>query len=263
MNYDSKFDDSEPLIGSHKRSVGDLYLNGGSVGSYQPSVIKQRGAVSQSYQQPLNNSHLNTSHPTGLHRPLSSSQLIYFAHYSGLESIGASGMTILEELVEAALKVCVNSRAVSGVKSRARGAVLLTHSGKTYNGCDVRMSGSDSVLGVGAERAALLSAVADGASRFDVSISNTNYLHAILMFIKILCSVYGDLLGHVLFFPRAGRLVSRVYALIRSVPSHTRQLQSGDEVSWFLLLACYVFSVIITHILSCCQTHVNARVISS
>lgn len=77
-------------------------------------------------------------------------------------------MTILEELIDTALKVCENSR-VAGQKSRTRGAVLLCSNGKTYTGCDVKMSGSES-LGVSAERAALLAAIADGSSKYDVSI---------------------------------------------------------------------------------------------
>lgn len=76
-------------------------------------------------------------------------------------------MTIMEELVDAALKVCENSR-VAGQKSRSRGAVLLCSNGKTYTGCDVKLNGGEA-LGVSAERAAVLAAIADGANKFDVS----------------------------------------------------------------------------------------------
>ncbi len=77
-------------------------------------------------------------------------------------------MTILEELVDAAFKVCENSRS-AGQLCRARGAVVLTSSGKTYSGCDVQVSSSDA-MSVSAERAAMLASVADGASKFDVSL---------------------------------------------------------------------------------------------
>jgi cytidine deaminase len=49
--------------------------------------------------------------------------------------------------------------------------VLLSTAGKTYTGCDVHLAptnGGSESHGVSAERAAILAAVADGASKFDV-----------------------------------------------------------------------------------------------
>ena len=100
---------------------------------------------------------------------------LYFAHYNGLEAIGQSGMTVLEELIDAALNVCEKSRQTASQQqshTHSRSAVLLTCTGKTYAGCDVHIA-SNSTLGdnhgVSAERAAFLEAVADGAQKFDVS----------------------------------------------------------------------------------------------
>jgi hypothetical protein len=45
-----------------------------------------------------------------------------------LQSIGRSGMTIMEELIEAALNICSNSRK-AGQRAHSRGAVLLTEKG--------------------------------------------------------------------------------------------------------------------------------------
>lgn len=75
-------------------------------------------------------------------------------------------MTILEELMDLALKVCENGRE-AGQRHHARGAALLAPNGKVYSGCDVYLAG-DEVNGVSAERAAILAAVADGASKFEV-----------------------------------------------------------------------------------------------
>jgi cytidine deaminase len=84
-------------------------------------------------------------------------------------------MTILEELVEIALKCCENSRQV-GHKHHSRGASLLAQSGKVYTGCDVYLN-SDSYPGANknsdgqsivAERAAIMTAVADGVNKIEV-----------------------------------------------------------------------------------------------
>lgn len=84
-------------------------------------------------------------------------------------------MTVLEELIDAALNVCEKSRQSAHQQqshTHSRSAVVLASTGKTYTGCDVHIAsatgGSESAHGVSAERAAFLAAVADGASKFDV-----------------------------------------------------------------------------------------------
>jgi cytidine deaminase len=83
-------------------------------------------------------------------------------------------MTVLEELIDAALSVCEKSRATASQQqshNHARSAVLLSVSGKTYTGCDVHIASNSAnaeAHGVSAERAALLAAVADGSNKFDV-----------------------------------------------------------------------------------------------
>ena len=98
-----------------------------------------------------------------------SSTVLYSAHFSGLESIGASGMTILEELIDIAFKTCENGRA-SGLKHHARGSALLSSTGKVYSGCDIlinRNTASTTTISVTAERSSILAAVADGSKGFD------------------------------------------------------------------------------------------------
>lgn len=75
-------------------------------------------------------------------------------------------MTVLEELIDAGMRICENARA-AGQRTLSRAAVLLSASGKSYVGCDVKLPNSD-IQSVSAERAAFLSAVADGASQFEV-----------------------------------------------------------------------------------------------
>ena len=83
-------------------------------------------------------------------------------------------MTVLEELIDAALNVCEKSRHSAlqqQTHAHSRSAVVLTSTGKTYTGCDVHIAsanGSAETHGVSAERAAFLAAVADGAAKFDV-----------------------------------------------------------------------------------------------
>ena len=103
---------------------------------------------------------------------MKAAQLVYNGHFSGLDSIGASGMTILEELTDLALQVCENGR-TAGQKHHSRGAALLTGSGKVYTGCDVYVREGDP-NGVSAERAALLAAVADGAAVFHCLVITTD-----------------------------------------------------------------------------------------
>ena len=90
-------------------------------------------------------------------------------------------MTVLEELIDAALNVCEKSRQTAALlpqqsHAHSRSAVLLTCTGKTYTGCDVHIAANPSMgdpHGVSAERAAFLAAVADGAAKFDVSFQPT------------------------------------------------------------------------------------------
>jgi cytidine deaminase len=93
-------------------------------------------------------------------------QLIYSSHFSGLQSFGASGMTILDELTDLSLRVCENGR-TAGQRHHARGAALLASNGKAYSGCDVYIGDGVDSNGVPAERAAFLAAIADGAPGFD------------------------------------------------------------------------------------------------
>lgn len=79
-------------------------------------------------------------------------------------------MTIMEELIEAALNICSNSRKAGIRTQNARGAVVLTEKGRIYSGCDVHLNGNEA-HGVSAERAAVLAAVSEGASKFEVILS--------------------------------------------------------------------------------------------
>lgn len=83
------------------------------------------------------------------------------------QATGSSGMTVLEELIDAAMRICENSRA-SGQLQSSRSAVLLSSSGKVYVGCDVKLPTTNEAQSISAERAAFLSAIADGASQFEV-----------------------------------------------------------------------------------------------
>ena len=86
-----------------------------------------------------------------------SNAVIYNTHFSGL-NFGASGMTILDELIDKALQACERG-------STERGACALAPNGKVYTGCDVYVeTGQD---GLSAERAATLAAVAEGMKSFD------------------------------------------------------------------------------------------------
>jgi cytidine deaminase len=74
-------------------------------------------------------------------------------------------MTILEELIDAALNTCENQRHANR-NDHARAAVVLGSSGKMYVGCDMMIPGEP--LPVAAEKSALLTAVADGCTSFEV-----------------------------------------------------------------------------------------------
>ena len=83
-----------------------------------------------------------------------------------LQSTGASGMTILEELIDMAFKCCENGRK-SGLNQHARGATLLECNGRVYSGCDISIKDNDPNA-VMAEKAAAIAAFSAGASKFEV-----------------------------------------------------------------------------------------------
>ena len=87
----------------------------------------------------------------------------YERRFTGLEAIGKSGMTFLEELIDGALRA--SDAAVPTVASRRFGAACLTESGKMYAGCNVE-SRSDPSLNVSALRTTILKAVSDGETKF-------------------------------------------------------------------------------------------------
>ena len=112
-------------------------------------------------------------------------------------------MTILEELIDAALNVCEKSRSSniqSATHNYSRSAILLSSTGKTYSGCDVHITTTtggvgNETHGVSAERAAFLAAVADGAAKFDVRFSSFFLILIILYnitiyYILFMCSVH-------------------------------------------------------------------------
>ena len=74
-------------------------------------------------------------------------------------------MTILEELMDAGLKACENSRQ-AGQRQHSRAAILLSNSGKTYSGCEISFPGDANF--VSAEKAAFLAAASDGCTNFEV-----------------------------------------------------------------------------------------------
>ena len=74
-------------------------------------------------------------------------------------------MTILEELIDAALNTCENQRH-SHHHDHSRAAVVLSTAGKMYVGCDMMVPGDQ--LPVAAEKSALLTAVAEGSTSFEV-----------------------------------------------------------------------------------------------
>jgi len=93
-------------------------------------------------------------------------KLAYSSTFTGLQSYGPSGMTVLDELTDMALTACEKGRE-AGQRHHARGAALLSQTGKIYTGCDVHVkdTGAGS-SGVSAERACVLAAIADGESVF-------------------------------------------------------------------------------------------------
>lgn len=88
---------------------------------------------------------------------------IYLSQFSGLQSYGDSGMTRLEEMIEAALKSCDVARKTCPSMSAYFGASLLTQDGRIYTGCSLE-SASNPLLNVTAERTVILKAISDGKS---------------------------------------------------------------------------------------------------
>jgi len=86
---------------------------------------------------------------------------IYMAQFSGLQSYGKTGMTVLEELIEAALQACDNARKTCPNMGAYYGAALLTKQGRAYTGCSLE-STTNPLLNVTAERTAILKAISDG-----------------------------------------------------------------------------------------------------
>jgi cytidine deaminase len=78
-------------------------------------------------------------------------------------------MTVLEELIDMALKVCERISTISG-SNKLRSAVILGKNGKAYHGCDLALNTKE-VQGISGERAAILNAVADGVTEFEVGLS--------------------------------------------------------------------------------------------
>ncbi len=95
-------------------------------------------------------------------------------------------MTVLEELMDVALRVCESGRQ-AGQRHHSRGAALLSGAGKVYTGCDVYFGLDSGGLaannfgsgnggsngngnGISAERAAVLAAVSDGVKHFHVRV---------------------------------------------------------------------------------------------
>ncbi|CAN0096130.1 unnamed protein product, partial [Ectocarpus fasciculatus] len=89
-------------------------------------------------------------------------QETYTKTFSGMQAYGESGMTVLEELIDAAFRACDIGHAQG--QQRVTGAALLTRSGKIFAGCNVESSSVD--LSVGAERTTVLKAVSEGETRF-------------------------------------------------------------------------------------------------
>ena len=92
--------------------------------------------------------------------------VVYNRQFSGLQATGASGMTILEELIDLALRACEKFRlARPGEEFPSRGAALLGPEGRVYTGVDVYSHESD-LHAISAERAAVLAATQDGVPAY-------------------------------------------------------------------------------------------------
>lgn len=155
---------SASLSSSHNKRQGDL------VSSSSPSLLLKRSRnTSEANLKPqLNALDLYYSHFSGLQVCcFSTISFQYILIITILQAPGTSGMTVLEELIDAAMRICENSRA-TGLMQSSRAAVLLSSTGKVYVGCDVRFPSANEAQSISAERAAFLSAIADGATQFEV-----------------------------------------------------------------------------------------------
>jgi cytidine deaminase len=92
-----------------------------------------------------------------------------------LQAYGPSGMTILEELMYAALQACENAR--DSDQTRARGAAVLTCGGKVFTACDVKQPSGNGggQRAVCAEVAAISTAKAEGETRIQVIVVGSDY----------------------------------------------------------------------------------------
>jgi hypothetical protein len=88
---------------------------------------------------------------------------VYNEHYSGLLAYTSSGGSKLEHLIEAAFDA--QDKAQPGNLGRRQGASLLSTTGKLYTGCNIETAGTS----VCAERTALLKAVSEGDTVFEVN----------------------------------------------------------------------------------------------
>ncbi|CAM9339071.1 unnamed protein product, partial [Phaeothamnion confervicola] len=86
---------------------------------------------------------------------------VYSRTFGGLQAYGATGATVLEELVDAAFQAC----GVAHSQREATGAAVLTEGNRVYAGCSVE-SRHRPELSVAAERTAVLKAVSEGETRF-------------------------------------------------------------------------------------------------
>jgi cytidine deaminase len=85
-------------------------------------------------------------------------------------------MTVLEELIEAAVRACEHARQ-AGVSKHPRCSALLTESGKVFTGCDIASHGA-SDHSLASEKAAVAAALAEGESVFEVrDLRNHNQFH--------------------------------------------------------------------------------------
>ena len=93
----------------------------------------------------------------------SAAQKAYREAYSGLQATGDSGRTVLEEMVEAAMRKCDAARQTG--QRLCVGACVATDAGRMFAGCNVE-STSDPCLSVSAARTAILKAVSEGERHF-------------------------------------------------------------------------------------------------
>lgn len=97
-------------------------------------------------------------------------------------------MTVLEEIVDLALRVCLNSHNFVQHRRFARAAVLLSETGTTFSGFDI--NNQQNMDGVRAERAAISSALASGCRQIRVLLLTYYLLRTILcMFLGISYSI--------------------------------------------------------------------------